>query len=326
MLHSWSWSSNQAASVSVPPRTQLISATSEPEKLSSNPLGVIQNLLWGLQTMAGIPQPTLPIAVTKVELAAKYRTEPDPDQIASSEPSDRCRPIGFAPQSDRSDNAVFQIRMKDRVIAETRSQEQSDRIVRQIEKLLRMPELDGSQVHPALVGGSPAVKLGDRILYTVDPEVSSLWNCSAERLSIEWTNNLRIALQKLPLPLVVAQAELHSLQETGERIEGIASWYGPYFHGRQTATGERFDQNEFTAAHPSLPFDTYLKVTNLSNGKSVIVRVNDRGPYFENRSLDLSREAARSLGSEETGVVQFEAEIMQSSTPSDSSGQEIARL
>ncbi|WP_071880806.1 septal ring lytic transglycosylase RlpA family protein [Geitlerinema sp. PCC 7407] len=82
-----------------------------------------------------------------------------------------------------------------------------------------------------------------------------------------------------------------------------------------TATGEIFDQSELTAAHPSLPFDTYLKVKNLKNGYSVIVRINDRGPYFENRTLDLSREAARRIDSEKTGVVPIEAVIMRPSGP-----------
>jgi rare lipoprotein A len=98
---------------------------------------------------------------------------------------------------------------------------------------------------------------------------------------------------------------------TNQKIEGTASWYGPYFHGRLTATGEVFNQNDLTAAHPSLPFNTYLQVTNLLTNKTVIVRINDRGPYFEDRSLDLSREAARSLGSEAKGVVPYEAIIME---------------
>jgi rare lipoprotein A len=81
-----------------------------------------------------------------------------------------------------------------------------------------------------------------------------------------------------------------------------------------TATGETYNQHEFTAAHPSLPFDTYLKVKNRENGDSVIVRINDRGPYISDRSLDLSREAARCLNSEKAGILRFEAVIMQPSS------------
>lgn len=75
----------------------------------------------------------------------------------------------------------------------------------------------------------------------------------------------------------------------------MASWYGPKFNGRVTASGQIFDQNDLTAAHRSLPFGTKLRVTNLRNGRSVLVTVNDRGPYCRNRQLDLSLGAARRL-------------------------------
>lgn len=127
---------------------------------------------------------------------------------------------------------------------------------------------------------------------------------------IQWVNNLRVVTGAEPLTLVEAQTQIHQLVETGQQIEAIASWYGPYFQGRQTASGEYFEQKDFTAAHPSLPFDTYLRVTNQHNGKSVIVRINDRGPYFGNRSLDLSHAAAIALNSDEAGVVPVTAEIL----------------
>lgn len=76
---------------------------------------------------------------------------------------------------------------------------------------------------------------------------------------------------------------------------GIASWYGPDFHGRPTANGETYNMNHLTAAHRTLPFNTMLRVENLDNGKSVVVRVNDRGPYIGNRIIDLSRAAAREI-------------------------------
>lgn len=77
--------------------------------------------------------------------------------------------------------------------------------------------------------------------------------------------------------------------------KGIASWYGPGFHGRRTANGEIYDMNAFTAAHKTLPFGTILRVTNRRNGKSVLVRINDRGPYIRGRVVDLSRRAARAI-------------------------------
>ena len=80
------------------------------------------------------------------------------------------------------------------------------------------------------------------------------------------------------------------------RAEGLASWYGRRHHGRHTASGERFDQHALTAAHRSLPFGTRLRVTNRDNGRSVVVRVNDRGPHARGRLIDVSRKAAEQLG------------------------------
>ncbi len=82
----------------------------------------------------------------------------------------------------------------------------------------------------------------------------------------------------------------------GATQTGIASYYGPGFHGKKTANGERFDQNAMTAAHRTHPFGTKLKVTLLSTGKSVVVRINDRGPFKKGRILDLSLGAAKKLG------------------------------
>jgi len=79
------------------------------------------------------------------------------------------------------------------------------------------------------------------------------------------------------------------------RAEGIASWYGPDFHGRATANGEVYDMNGISAAHPTLPMPSYLRVTNLANGRSIIVRLNDRGPYAKNRLIDLSIGTAKAL-------------------------------
>ena len=83
---------------------------------------------------------------------------------------------------------------------------------------------------------------------------------------------------------------------------GTASWYGSYFDGKETASGEPFDMYDLTAAHPTLPLGTMVKVTNLRNGRAVVVRVNDRGPYVNNRVIDVSRAAARYLGFETRGT------------------------
>ncbi|TVQ67171.1 MAG: septal ring lytic transglycosylase RlpA family protein [Balneolaceae bacterium] len=77
--------------------------------------------------------------------------------------------------------------------------------------------------------------------------------------------------------------------------DGIASWYGPGFHGKATANGETYNMNDLTAAHRTLPFNTVVRVNNLDNGRSVTVRINDRGPYVDNRIIDLSRRAAQDI-------------------------------
>lgn len=91
---------------------------------------------------------------------------------------------------------------------------------------------------------------------------------------------------------------------------GKASWYGRELQGRRTANGERFDRRRLTAAHPTLPLDTVVKVTNLRNGKSVEVRVNDRGPHRRGRVIDLSAKAAEELGMKGRGVALVKIEVL----------------
>ncbi len=94
------------------------------------------------------------------------------------------------------------------------------------------------------------------------------------------------------------------------RAEGIASWYGPDFHGRQTANGELYDMHAISAAHPTMPLPSYARVTNLDNGRSIVVRVNDRGPYVRNRIIDLSIGTAKALGSYGHGLARVRVEYV----------------
>jgi rare lipoprotein A len=94
------------------------------------------------------------------------------------------------------------------------------------------------------------------------------------------------------------------------RAEGLASWYGEDFHGRLTANGEVFDMTSLTAAHPTMPLPSYARVTNLSNGRSLIVRVNDRGPYHGNRLIDVSNRAAELLQFKRNGVARVRVEYV----------------
>lgn len=125
-----------------------------------------------------------------------------------------------------------------------------------------------------------------------DDDTSALPTTDANEISLE---------TKLPDfdPSIVDYVDLGTMK---------ASWYGPGFHGRKTANGEKFDQMSYTAAHKSLRFGTLLKVTNPKNGKSIVVRINDRGPYIEGRDLDLSKAAAQELGLMRRGVARLKVE------------------
>src|ERR1700731_3544491 len=111
-------------------------------------------------------------------------------------------------------------------------------------------------------------------------------------------------------PYTVAGRVYVPEEDTEYREEGLASWYGDDFHGRLTANGEVFDMGALTAAHPTLPMPCYARVTNLGNGKSLVVRVNDRGPYHGNRLIDVSNKAAELLDFKGNGVARVRVEYV----------------
>ncbi len=172
--------------------------------------------------------------------------------------------------------------------------------------IMNAPDFDPQYIEPMVINNEYIGKYKDAVLFKISK--SEVVNPSLNLT--QWINNLRVAAGAEPLTLVESQKQMYRLATSGEQIDGIASWYGPYFQGRQTASGEQFEQQDFTAAHPSLPFDTYLKVTNQKNGRSVVVRINDRGPYVGERNLDLSHAAAIALNSDEVGVVPITATVL----------------
>ena len=107
----------------------------------------------------------------------------------------------------------------------------------------------------------------------------------------------------------------HSVRYTRDKsykkiFIGMASYYGSEFHGEKTANGERFDMYDYTAAHRTLPFNTRVKVKNLENNKSIIVRINDRGPFIKERIIDLSFNAAKKIGLIDRGVVKVRVTVI----------------
>lgn len=111
-------------------------------------------------------------------------------------------------------------------------------------------------------------------------------------------------------PYVVAGRTYVPEENTNYRAEGIASWYGDEFHGRKTANGEIFDMTSITAAHPTLPIPSYVRVTNLKNQRSLVVRVNDRGPYANDRIIDLSVRSAKLLDFHSNGLARVRVEYI----------------
>jgi rare lipoprotein A len=136
-----------------------------------------------------------------------------------------------------------------------------------------------------------------------------------EQDALQATNRLRRLLGNAePLDQVSrgsgSRGEALALGSVRFQVNGWASWYGPGFHGNQSASGEIFNQNALTAAHRTLPFGTQVLVTNLDNGQSVLVRINDRGPFYGNRIIDLSAAAARVLGLIHTGVAPVRLDVL----------------
>ena len=206
--------------------------------------------------------------------------------------------------------AKTQIWVHNHFIGDVASQVTANRIAKGLRSLIQQGTLEPAQIHPLIGSDFVGIRHQDDVLLVVDETLRSHPEVPATLIAVQWINNLRQAFDEQPLELAEIQMAIKGLAKTSDTFYGTASWYGPGFHGRKTANGETFDENSLTAAHKSLPFNTHLKVTNRLNGKSVVVRINDRGPYIGQRSLDLSRVAAHCLGSTLSGVIPYEAVML----------------
>ena len=126
--------------------------------------------------------------------------------------------------------------------------------------------------------------------------------------AIRWVPLMFLAAPVMEAPLV---AHLSAPVKPIKVWVGNASWYGPEFDGKQTANGEHFNCESLTAAHPNLPFGSWVRIVNVRNGKFEVVRINDRGPYQEGREIDVSYRVARKIGLINSGVSQVRLELMQ---------------
>lgn len=223
------------------------------------------------------------------------------------------RPISALQEQWSPNQEQVQVIVNGEAIATLNHVTNAKHLADQIRYFVNQPDWDATQLEPTLMGQYPAIRSGHRLMVVIDDAIVPPEEKNRELLAIDWANNLRQAFGVEPLELVTAQQLMYGIRETREDFEGIASWYGPMFHGRLTANGETYNQDAFTAAHPHLPFNTYLKVINLESQEAVIVRINDRGPYIQPRTLDLSRGVARCIESKESGVVPYRAIVMSSS-------------
>lgn len=168
-----------------------------------------------------------------------------------------------------------------------------------------------------------AVSTGERYAIKADKTLIAVVDASTmlpdstrnlEKDALQATNRLRRILgNATPLSSVSGKPNSWSQIAVGairQRLVGMASWYGPGFHGSPSASGEPFNQNALTAAHRTLPFGTQVLVTNMNNGLSVVVRINDRGPYAGDRVIDLSTAAARVLGLIQSGVAPVRLDVI----------------
>ena len=152
----------------------------------------------------------------------------------------------------------------------------------------------------------------------------ALAGCSEVKLALHLVKKLSLETQetqplpaaaeddgyKLGTPYLIDHVWYFPSYDSNYNRTGIASWYGHPFHGRPTANGERYDMNEVTAAHPTLPLPSRVRVTNLENGRQVVMRVNDRGPFIDGRLIDVSRRAAQLLGFYRKGLAEVRVEYL----------------
>lgn len=170
---------------------------------------------------------------------------------------------------------------------------------------------------PGKENGVNVGRVGSLVLFTADHKNAKELGLSPAGLSIYWVNNIRKALGA---PQVVRDnshiasrgnvSAAFASKYLGLEQVGIASWYGGVFHGRRSADGSRFSKHEFTAAHKTLPFGTLVKVTNLNNNKSCIVKITDRGPFVPGRVIDLSKAAAKETGILSAGISKVRLEVI----------------
>jgi rare lipoprotein A len=247
---------------------------------------------------------------------------PLPDRPATSTALDettafwRC-PTSLPQQLPTPSQHRFPVKMQGCIVAYLADANQAQQLSQRLDRQLPDRQHNWSEVTPHLVGERLTIQQGEQILLSLDPALARQFKIHPHRLITDWANNIRRVAGAQALTLPQAQQQMYAVTPTAQVSQGAASWYGPYFHGRMTANGEIYNQHDLTAAHRDLPLGTYVQVTNRSNGRSVVVRINDRGPYLDEdyRIIDLSHQAAQILDGEDKGVMPIELVVLKAQPP-----------
>ena len=169
---------------------------------------------------------------------------------------------------------------------------------------------------PLNYGRNVVITASDTIFVSVDNANANAFRVSTHELAYAWANGMRSALgaPKMLKDYSSVSRGTYTLdfqrKYIGTKQSGLASWYGGRFNGRKTSDGSRFNKEEFTAAHKTLPFGTLVKVKNLHNGKTCVVKINDRGPFVQNRIIDLSKASAAEIGVLSRGIAKVQLEVV----------------
>ena len=174
--------------------------------------------------------------------------------------------------------------------------------------------VDPATIRPVKIGNDTYLRAGSENLVTVDGVNAKAVGVSVHELAYTWANGTRTALGASPLRKDYADVSRGYMgresRYLGHTMTGMASWYGPTFHGRRAADGSRFNTDEYTAAHKTYPFGTLVKVTKLRTNKRCVVKITDRVPYAHGRIIDLSKKAAEDIGMLGSGVAKVKLEVV----------------
>ena len=198
-------------------------------------------------------------------------------------------------------------------VAGITSQQRAEIVASKLNKILQSG-IDPSIIKPVKSGNYTYLQAGNEKIVTVDDVNAKAVGVSVHELAYTWANNTRLALGAKALRKDYSDVTRgftgKESRYLGHKMVGMASWYGGQFHGRRSSDGSRFNKEEYTAAHRIYPFGTLVKVTNLKNSKSCVVKITDRGPYAHGRIIDLSKKAAEDIGMLGSGVAKVKLEVV----------------